>query len=101
MESNIASMNVLLYFTAFILGYIVGRITGKPDISDHRIDAKGSFFKPEIRQRKQVEIDEKKFVTSVSTDSLERKGKDLGTQTTVEDDLTTSASKLAMLKKNK
>jgi hypothetical protein len=101
MESNIASMNILLYVTAFILGYIIGRITGKSDIRDHRIDAKGSFFKPESRQRKQVEIDEKKFVTSVSTDSLQRKGKELGTQTIVEDDLATSASKLAMLKKNK
>jgi len=101
MESNIASMNILLYFTAFVLGCIVGRMTGKPDLGDPRIDPKGSFFKPEVRQRKQVEIDEKTFVTNVSTDSLEKKCKDLGTQITVEDDVGSSVSKLAMLKKNK
>jgi len=101
MESIIVTTNILLYGTAFVLGFIVGRITGKPDLSDPRIDPKGSFFKPEVRQRKVVEIDEKKFVTTISTDSLKKKGKDLGTQTIVDDDVSASASKLAMLKKNK
>lgn len=101
MESSIVATNILLYGTAFILGFIVGRITMKQNFGDPRIDPKGSFFNPEARQRKIVQIDEKKFVTDVSTNSFEKKGKDLGTQTTVEDDVGTSVSKLAMLKKNK
>lgn len=101
MESSIIAINVLLYGTAFILGFIVGRITSKKDLSDPRLDPRGSFFKPEDRQRKIVEIDEKKFVTAISTNSLERKGKDLGTKTVVDDDVGASVSKLSLLKKNK
>lgn len=100
-EPMILVNNVLLYATAFILGFIVGRMTGKPYLGDPRIDPKGSFFNPQLKQKKNVEIDEKRFVTTVTTDSLEKKGKDLGTKTTVEDDVGSSVSKLAMLKKNK
>ncbi len=101
MESSIVAVNILLYGTAFILGFIVGRITMKSNLGDPRIDPRGSFFNPEAKQRKIVEIDEKKFVTDISTNSLEKKGKDLGTSSTVEDDVGASASKLSMLKKNR
>lgn len=100
-ESMILMIGVLLYITSFILGFVVGRITVNKDLSDPRIEPKGSFFKNESKQRKLVEIDEKKFVTDISTNSLEKKGKDLGTKTTVEDDVGSSVSKLAALKKNK
>ena len=95
-DSMILMIGILLYVTAFILGFLVGRTTGH---SPSPIDSKGSFFKPETRQKRQVEIDEKKFVTTISTDSLVKKGKELGTQTVVDDDVALSASKLAMLKK--
>jgi len=101
MESIVITTSILLYGTAFIVGFIIGRMTVNSVISEYTIDAKGSFFKPEAKKSKYVEIDEKKFVTSISIDSLEKKGKDLGTQTIVEDDVGSSASKLAMLKKNK
>lgn len=97
-DSSIVAINILLYGTAFILGFLVGRTTYK-SMPDSQIDSKGSFFKPEVRQKRHVEIDEKKFVTNISTDSLEKKGKDLGTQMIVDDNVAASASKLAMLKK--
>lgn len=100
-EPMILTINILLYATAFILGFIVGKMSGNAGIGDPRIDPKGSFFNQQIRQRKNVEIDEKKFVTAISTDSLEKKGKELGTKTVVNDDVGSSVSKLAMLKKNK
>lgn len=98
-DVTIFSIQVLLYVTAFGLGFVIGKITG-PKISDP-IDAKGSFFKPVQRQKKVVEIDEKKFVTDIITDRLIKKGGELGTQVIVNDDVGASASKLAQLKKNK
>lgn len=72
-----------------------------PRSIDDRIDAKGSFFKPEVRQKKAVVMDERKFVTDVSTSSLEKKSGDIGTSVTVNDDVSASASRLAHLKKNR
>jgi hypothetical protein len=97
-DPMIITINVLLYGTAFILGFILGKITTG---SNHyeSIDAKDSFFKPQQKSRKKIEIDEKKFVTAISTNSLEKKGKELGSQTIVDDDVAAAASKLAMLKK--
>jgi len=40
-------------------------------------------------------------VTEISTNSLEKKGNDLGTKTIINDDVSSSVSKLALLKKNK
>ncbi|MBM3194444.1 MAG: hypothetical protein FJZ60_01630 [Chlamydiae bacterium] len=76
-------------------------MNGKQNIGDQHVDPQGSFFKPQIRKRKNVEIDEKKFVTEISTNSLEKKGNDLGTKTIINDDVSSSVSKLALLKKNK
>lgn len=98
-DITIFSIQVLLYVTAFGLGFVIGKITG-PKIPD-QIDAKGSFFKPAHRQKKIVEIDDKKFVTDITTEKLIKKGGELGTQVTVNDDVGTSVSKLAQLKKNK
>lgn len=98
-DITIFSIHVLLYITAFGLGFVVGKITG-PKIPD-QIDAKGSFFKPMQRQKKIVEIDDKRFVTDITTDKLIKKGGELGTQVIVNDDVGAAVSKLAQLKKNK
>ena len=98
-DSMIFTIQVLLYMTSFILGFITAKVVG-PKVQDP-IDAKGSFFKPAVRQLKPVSIDEKKFVTDVSTTNLVKKGGELGTKTVVNDDVGASASKLAQLKKNK
>jgi len=95
----IFSTNILLYATAFILGFIIGKMNGKQNIGDQRVDPQGSFFKPQIRQRKNVEIDEKKFVTNISTKAFQKKGKDLGVQVVVADDVGSAVSKLTLLKK--
>lgn len=99
MDASIIAINILLYGTAFILGFIVAKITSKHSYNDSRSAANDSFFKPSPRSKKSVEIDEKKFVTTISTDSLEKKGKELGSQLIVNDNVDVSVSKLAMLKK--
>jgi hypothetical protein len=101
---------LLLYLTAFLIGFLFGRTMSPKYVStmvssnDTSIDTKGSFFKPEKREKsekKVVKIDDSTFVTNVSSESLEKKGSTLGTETTVEDDVGSSASKLAQLKKNR
>ena len=98
-DVTIFTIQMLLYVTAFGLGFVIGKITG-PRIADP-IDAKGSFFNPVQRQKRVVEIDDKKFVTDITTDKLIKKGGELGTQVIVNDDVGTSVSRLAQLKKNK
>jgi hypothetical protein len=100
-------ISLLLYLTALLVGFLIGRTTApvtgsrtqnsESEVSN--IDAKGSFFKPEKREKKVVKIDDSTFVTNVSSDSLEKKGNDLGTESSVEDDVGSSVSKLAQLKK--
>lgn len=98
-DSTVISLQVFSYLTSLILGFILGRMTTLR-VSDDKIDARGSFFKPEAK-KKAVVMDERRFVTDVSTSSLEKKSGDLGTSITVNDDVATSASRLAHLKKNR
>jgi len=96
-DSMLIAISVMLYGTAFVLGFLVGRSNASPIASSLE---KGSFLKSTSTKAKTaVQIDEKRFVTSISTDSLEKKGKDLGTQTVVNDSVDSAVSKLAMLKK--
>jgi hypothetical protein len=100
MNSIIIAGSILLYTTAFILGFIIGRSTRTiAEKSSVDFEPKRMFPKSEREQRKVVSIDEKKFVTSISTDTLQKKGKELGIQHTVEDDVGVAVSKLTQLKK--
>lgn len=95
---TIFSIYVLLYITVFGLGFVIGKVTAGLWID--QIDAKSSFFKPILKNKKVVEIDEKTFVTDITTNKLTKKGADLGTQVIVNDDVGTSVSKLSQFKKN-
>jgi len=96
----IVTIGVLLYATIFILGFIVGRTTRGSSVRQaHEIIDGKAYSKPESAQRKVVRIDDKKFVTSISTEALQKKGKEFGTQVVVEDDVGSAVSKLTLLKK--
>lgn len=100
MDAMIVTIGILLYATIFILGFIVGRVTKNASIEQvYESIGNNAVLKPKAEQRKVVRIDDKKFVTSVSTESLQKKGKDLGTQVVVEDDVENAVSKLTLLKK--
>lgn len=93
------AISFMLYGTAFILGFIVGRFN--INHSNQQMVLTNSTLKrsnsPSLK--KQIKIDEQKFVTSVKTDSLESKGKSLGSKMTVDDDLNSEVLKLSQLKK--
>lgn len=95
----------ILSFLLFVSGYMLGRIDSivglfKKKKSDSFLnDCDVSDKVKKLRQKH--EIDDKKFVTKVSTDALEKKGADLGTKSEVEDDIASETSKLSMLKKKR
>lgn len=93
------AISVMLYGTAFILGFIVGRFN--INHMNEQVDSNVSFLKSSKSAipKKHIKIDEKKFVTAVKTDSLEKKGKSLGNKTVVDDDLNSAVLKLSQLKK--
>jgi hypothetical protein len=99
-DASIISLQIIAYLTALILGYSLGKIS-RLSSSNSSIDPKGSFLNQKNRQRKEVIMDERTFVTALSTDTLQKKSGELGTSTTVNDDVAASVSKLAQLKKNK
>jgi hypothetical protein len=110
-DFSLVGLEVLLYLTSLLTGFILGRITNSRSsltIEQNKfVDTTSPISKDvdriqrQEKKRKIVEIDEKTYVTDVTTNSLIKKGGDLGTQTTVDDDVGASVSRLAQLKKNK
>ena len=96
-DSMLIAISVMLYGTAFVLGFLVGKSTSGFSTSNTRTSSFLNLSDPQSKSS--VKIDEKRFVTAVSTNSLEKKGKDLGTQTIVNDNVDSAVSKLAILKK--
>jgi hypothetical protein len=124
-------MTLVLYFlayqTAFILGFIVGRMgwmakQQQPIVVKNIMESAGisgpvtvnsgmnNVESVQVRKteessaiptvKKVVKIDDSTFVTAVKADVLERKGATLGKESSVADNIGTSISKLAQLKKN-
>ena len=100
---------VLLYVTSFILGFIAGKIPFSTErvsyVEKEKLLSQESLSsqskKESLSPRRAVKIDDSKFVTEVKTNSLSEKSGELGVQTTVEDDVGKSVSRLAHLKKNR
>jgi hypothetical protein len=92
---------------SFFVGYAIGRLS--PQSSKANKKAEDEFcleeFETKIPRKPpgktKIQIDSGVFVTDANDSSLESKGSNLGQQIIVEDDVSASASKLAMLKRKK
>lgn len=86
-----------------LLGFAVGRSTAPKQSTEQTTSLKASFGRPlDIPTKlKAIKIDENKFVTKVADSSLIKKGGDLGKNSSVDDDISSSVNKLAQMKKNK
>ena len=100
-DVTLLSLQIFSYVASGVLGFIVGRMSSRTFVVDQKVEPRGTFFKPEVRQRKDVVLDERTFVTTISTDSLVKKNGEIGTSTTVDDNVGASVSKLAQLKKSR
>lgn len=92
-----------MYATAFILGFLVGRVTSPKSYIHHADENQNeSSFKRAVKEkRKAITIDDKKFVTNISTNTFEKKGAELGAKIIADDDVQSSVIKLSQFKKNK
>lgn len=78
-----------------LLGYLIGKIN---NVSNNQ--APQSFFKKNAvsSEHNNVSIDEKKIVTSINTQGLEKKYSSLGDTKTSEENISSSINKLKTLK---
>jgi hypothetical protein len=99
-----------LFQVSFLLGYIMGRHSSPSSVTKsnnqpnvfapQESESSFSIPKQQPQSKKNISIDDSKFVTNFE-ESLQGNGKSLGRQTTVTDDVSSSVSKLAQLKRNK
>lgn len=105
-------MNIFLviasYFIVFSLGYIISKLNNSVGsnviLNQHEkpISFLSQANKEEKKLNKKIEIDDKKFITEIKTDTLEKKFNELGKKTVAQDEsLSANVSKLASLKKSK
>jgi hypothetical protein len=108
---------VASYFIVFSFGFIIASISKQqvvvasqqPTISSHaekhverHTGYKNTSETKQEKVNRKIEIDDRKFITEVKTDSLEKKFDDLGKTTLAKDDaLSANVNKLASLKKTK
>lgn len=91
---------------SLIVGFILGKMSSRKEITHERETPeavrKFEFSAPAKNQPiKSVAIDDSVYVTSVASNNLQKSGTDLGKTTIVEDNIESSVSKLAHLKKSK
>ena len=107
---------VASYFIVFSLGYILAKMNSPKASANTQpiyISSPTQTFESKqtkseaitvsapIRKNERIEIDDRKFITEVQTDTLEKKYDDLGKTTVAKDEgLSANVSKLASLKKS-
>lgn len=98
--------------SCFVLGYLVGRVdllvslTRKQESSQpqgffaiNKPKQRDYVDEPESQLCNRIEIDERKVVSQISTDTIQKVTQiELGTKTTVADDVSGAAGRLAQLK---
>ena len=101
---DVVAQQLVLSLGMFVLGYIVAKVdTIVMILKRHESD---SFVSSVVKEQKsakkrKVEIDDKTYVTDVSTDGMQSLGASLGTVSQSNDDITAASSKLAQMKKRK
>lgn len=94
------SLLILLNVVFFFLGYIVGKLNNNNYIYQEK-----NINKPNDKKNKNafhtnipISIDEKKIVTVIKTDKLEKKFDNLGDKTVVKDNIDNNINKLKQIK---
>lgn len=101
---DVVAQQLVLSLGMFVLGYIVAKVdTIVMILKRHESDSFVSSVTKEQKsaKKRKVEIDDKTYVTDVSTDGMQSLGASLGTVSQSNDDITAASSKLAQMKKRK
>lgn len=89
---------------SLLVGFLLGRSRSIQVLNQNPVEnqSEKSFFRTnQAIQKKEVKIDSSTFVTKAAEEQLTGTGQELGNQTIIVDDVSTSAFKLAQMKRNK
>lgn len=98
----------LLVEISILIGFVLGRVTASRQIEGiekntlqppRKFNFNSSGDTEPTIQKNILSIDDTVYVTAVTSDSLQKVGSDIGQTSIVEDDIGSSVSKLAHLKK--
>lgn len=98
----------LLVEISILIGFAIGRLTAQKqtEVTDkstlqppRKFNFNSSGDNELAIQKNILSIDDRVYVTSVASDDLQKVGTDIGNTSVVEDDIGSSVSKLAHLKK--
>lgn len=95
-ELILALIILVVILHSFLFGYFFGHYTNKNGVNNS-----GSFFtkqKESIQNKPSISIDDKKFVTEIKTDTLEKKYDSLGDVRSTSENISDSVNKLKNLK---
>lgn len=100
MQNNIIYLLILaININSLLIGYILGRFIFNGGVSNNN---QKSFLKKNNSATKNealtINIDDKKFVTEIKTDNLEKKYESLGDIKSTSDNISSSVNKLKNLK---
>jgi hypothetical protein len=87
---------IVIILHSFLFGYFFGHYTNKNGVNNGR-----SFFNKQkelTQNRESISIDDKKFVTEIKTDTLEKKYDSLGDVKSTSENISDSVNKLKNLK---
>jgi hypothetical protein len=91
---------ILFNFVSFGIGYIIGRLNNNDYIMTEKpILRKNKQYNNSGKIQNEIIIDEKKFVTDISTDGIEKKYSEFGETKLSNDNISESVNKLQNLKR--
>jgi hypothetical protein len=99
--ASILSIILILFnFVFFGIGYIIGRLNNNDYIMTEKpILRKNKQYNNSGKTQNEIIIDEKKFVTDISTDGIEKKYSEFGETKLSNDNISESVNKLQNLKR--
>jgi hypothetical protein len=90
---------ILFNFVSFGIGYIIGQLKNSSyTITKNQVSKMNKQYNSEKNQNKII-IDDRKFVTDISTDGIEKKYNELGETKLSNDNISESVNKLQNLKR--
>lgn len=91
-------LSIFLYINSFLIGYLLCRITHN-GVTNNSPQSFFTKLKDDKIVNSTISIDDKKFVTDIRTDGLERKYETLGDIKKTEENISNSVNKLKNLKR--
>lgn len=90
---------ILFNFVSFGIGYIIGQLNNNGYTMTEKMVSKNKQYSNSEKSHNKIIIDDRKFVTDISTDGIEKKYNELGETKLSNDNISESVNKLQNLKR--